>query len=625
MSDIICLINIPDAHAELGLDQSAMVIGSNLHSKQGQTLEKNEFSIRWSGFPTSHCGIHQVHSNGGDWIVAMDGEIFFTTQACANASGIPWNSLESVKLAEVIIQMYLEQELKFLNYLKGRFNLVLYNEAKHLTLIANDRYGFKPLYYIPLEDGWVFASSLSSFIKGTTINVEVDSLTLLEAAFINFPLGDKTILKNVRRFAPASCWEIRAGEVQRKKYWNPLSLLEGAPLGMQESLEEGSSLFKQVVNDLTEDVDQIGLTLTAGFDGRTILSVLDRQRINVRAFTFGKRDCEESRIARKVAAKASVGYEQVELEQEFQEAFESYAKRTVRLSDGQATFLRAHYLYAFERQASSSKVFMTGIGGSELIRAIHNIGDMYHQNLAAMIAGPNPAQSISDTLENTSSIGLINRDLFGDQRKNLYDSLVENLVTPYSGLSKNERFFLFNLCEVLPKYFGSELRLEDDVCVVRPPYLDHDFISIIARSPFAAIYNSPFVDSPVARRKGQLFYSYTINRYDAPLGYLLTDRGYPPVYNLLPMSYFLIAPAYLGARLARRINPHEHIDALDMGRWTEGLFQQVLFQGDLRNHAFIDQASVKKALSSSPRSSTMLRDLAYVASHVLWREEMGLE
>ena len=578
--------------------------------------------LMWSGFPTPYTGVHTIKHDACVWIVAIGGEIFPRLDSSLQLN-LTHSGSESV--AESLVCAYQSRGIDFLTEVKGWFNLFLYNTTENVAVVANDRYGSKPLFYVPTASGWTFATDLDSLRKASGLIPQVDQLTLIEAGLINFPLGDKTLFQGVKRLPAASCWEFRPGQVTRRQYWQAKSLIEGPSLQPYESLEQESDLFCQVVNQLSNGANPLGLTLTGGFDGRTILSVLSAQNRDVRAFTFGLRNCREARIARKVAAGAQVLYEQIELEDDFREAFESYSRRTVYLSNGQATFLRAHYLYAFEQQAKFGKVFMTGIGGSELIRAVHNTGNMYHQNLASMIAGPNPEQSIISTLENIAAIGFLSKELFYDLREKLHDSLVENLIAPYSGLSRNERFFLLNLCEILPKYFGAELGLEDAVCIVRPPYMDHDFISIIARSPFAAIYNSPFVENPIARRKGQLFYAYTINRFCPRLGYIATDRGYPPIFNLLPLGYLLIAPSYLGTRLARLINPGNYVEALDMSHWTEGLLQQVLMQKDSSKLEFVDFQSVENALSLNHRSPATQRDLAYIASHVLWREEMALK
>ena len=580
--------------------------------------------IEWSGIPSLSSGAGRVSHGNQSWIVAVKGEIFIPGQITTHSREEKVLLDERNKIQETIVALYEEQGVEFLKYIKGWFSLVLYDELRRSVLLANDRYAFRPLYYTRIGEAWIFASNLKLLLSTEGIRSYINSLTLLEAAFINFPLGDKTLIENINRLPPASCWELQSGEIRRTRYWNVMSLLESPQLNMRDSLKQGSELFHQVVSDLSSDTDSVGLTLTSGFDGRTILSVINRDRVKVRSFTFGRRNCREAEIARKVASKANVFHELVELEDDFIRGFEKYARRTVTLTDGQATFLRAHYLYAFEQQCKSNTVFLTGIGGSELIRPVHNAGDIYNPNLAALIIGQDPMRALDELLDKIGSIGFFTKEFYEENRRKLNESLIENLVIPYQSLTKNARFLLLNLSEVLPKYFGAEMKLEDSVCIIRPPYLDSDFISMIARSPFSALYNSPFVQSPVARRKGQLFYSYTINSFMPELGGISTDRGYPPILNLLPFGYSLIAPFYFYQKFVRRLIPQPFVDALNPPLWTEELLMNLLTEDNLQHFELFDKLRIHNFLLSAKENPTVLRDLSFVASHLLWRQEVGI-
>lgn len=581
--------------------------------------------FRLDSIPSRHSAICRLSRGGREWVVAVEGEIFPRNGSFALAARDAGKRTGSDAVFEHVITLYERLGRDFLRELGGWYNIVIYDPVGLSLFVGNDPYAFNPFYYQDLGHTVAFSSQLAVFAALLGAPLQVDDLAVLESAFLNYSLGDMTNLKGIRRLPPASGWLIEGREIRKRSYFDVRSLLDKAPLDRQESLERASSRFRDTVRRLSSDGGTIGLTLTAGFDSRTILSVLDTQDVEVRAFTFGQRGCTESEIARQVAIRAGVSYQLVELGKGFTDRFEAYARRTAALTGGTVTMQRAHYLYAFEQQAQVADVVLTGVGGSELLRPVHNTGAIYNPRLVDILNSDEPEREIEHSLDTFEEASPFDRDFIRTHRPALNHSLKQNLVDRFVGLSRNARFLLLNLQEVFPKYFGAEVKLENSVCHVRPPFMDSDFIDLIVRTPFSALHNSPFVDSPVVRRNAQLFHSYTIERYRPELGTITTDRGFPPRLNNFHLGYMVIAPLYMRHWLANRFAPGRHVPSLKPYEWAAALLHDTLSPGSVQRAAFLDRRRVEGQLERSKESADALRDVAFAASHLLWRDEMGLE
>ena len=170
----------------------------------------------------------------------------------------------------------------------------------------------------------------------------------------------------------------------------------------------------------------------------------------------------------------------VELEENFNNNFNTITENISWLSEGATGALRAHYLYAFQKISTQySNIFLTGIVGSELLRPVHNIGDIYHPNIKPLLLADNIEEALEKLLSNSNPPEFFNSDFLGDYKNHIRESIHNTLIEPYKDLTQGERFLCFNITEVLRKYFGTELIVENNIGVVRPPFMDYEFIDFI--------------------------------------------------------------------------------------------------------------------------------------------------
>ena len=79
---------------------------------------------------------------------------------------------------EVIVHLYEEYGLKFVDHLDGMFSIALWDSLKKRLILVRDRVGKKPLYYTISNKNMFFASEIKSILENKAIKREVDKKSL---------------------------------------------------------------------------------------------------------------------------------------------------------------------------------------------------------------------------------------------------------------------------------------------------------------------------------------------------------------------------------------------------------------------------------------------------------------
>ena len=65
---------------------------------------------------------------------------------------------------EIVLALYQNYGLSFLNELRGEFALVLYDETRQFFIAARDRYGIKPLFWKVIDGKLVISAEAKAFL-----------------------------------------------------------------------------------------------------------------------------------------------------------------------------------------------------------------------------------------------------------------------------------------------------------------------------------------------------------------------------------------------------------------------------------------------------------------------------
>jgi asparagine synthase (glutamine-hydrolysing) len=212
--------------------------------------------------------------------------------------------------SETILHAYAVYGLEFVRRLHGMFAFALHDAQAGRVILARDRFGMKPLYYLPLPDGVVFASELKALRPLLPGPPEVEPAALIQYLQNQFNTGEQTILRGIRRLLPGELLVIdRRLDLRRERYWNACEV-RPAPMDFDQACVQFEPLIEQVMMEHVRSDVPYGLFLSGGVDSAVLLALLRRyQDKPVRTFSVGYRDVkmadeleDAERIAREFGA-----------------------------------------------------------------------------------------------------------------------------------------------------------------------------------------------------------------------------------------------------------------------------------------------------------------------------------
>jgi asparagine synthase (glutamine-hydrolysing) len=380
-----------------------------------------------------------------------------------------------------------EEEEAFPRSLNGKFHGLIVNQVTGTSKLFNDRFGMRRIYYHQSRDSFYFAAEAKAILSVLPELRESDTRSLGEFVACGCVLEDRTIFKNIHVLPAASAWLFRNGSLERKGKYFEASEWEG-----QGSLEPEAyycqlkEVFSRNLPRYFEGKEKIGVSLTGGLDTRMIMAWHKAAPESLPTYTFGGpyRECEDVKIARRVAEACQQSFQVIPVGEGFLSRFGHYAERAVYLSDGCAGVQRSADLYANELAAQIAPVRMTGNYGSEILRRLRAFKPTV------------PA----DGLFQPGFVEKIN------QAKRTFNEIAQGHAVSFTAFRQ------------APWYQYGLLSLEETQVSMRSPFLDNDLVQTAFRAPKSEIVKSDiFEDNDDCGR--------LIADGSAALHQIPTDRG----------------------------------------------------------------------------------------------------
>jgi asparagine synthase (glutamine-hydrolysing) len=173
---------------------------------------------------------------------------------------------------EILLHGYREWGTGLPERLRGMFAFALADRGRRELFVARDRFGEKPLFYAPRAGGVSFASEVKVLAALPGLPRTIDDEALAAYLCLNYVPGTATMLREVRRVAPAT-WHLwkADGHARAGVYWSApdpheadLQLSMDDAAGRLESLLDASARLA-----LRSDVP-VGIFLSGGIDSSLV-------------------------------------------------------------------------------------------------------------------------------------------------------------------------------------------------------------------------------------------------------------------------------------------------------------------------------------------------------------------
>jgi asparagine synthase (glutamine-hydrolysing) len=176
---------------------------------------------------------------------------------------------------EVLLAAFRQWGIDAIHRLDGMFAFAIYDHAKRRLVLARDRAGKKPLYYLRTGRVLRFASELKAILESPQVPRQIDALALEEYLAYGYVPGDMCMIKGVRKLPPGhlAIHDLDTGAFELRQYWS----LPTAPVPQssdEDSLvDELHGLLRESVRRrLVADVP-VGILLSGGLDSSLVTAV----------------------------------------------------------------------------------------------------------------------------------------------------------------------------------------------------------------------------------------------------------------------------------------------------------------------------------------------------------------
>lgn len=272
---------------------------------------------------------------------------------------------------EVLIPLYQEYGVDFINMLNGQFAFAIFDDAKKRLLLARDHVGICPLFYTIASNTVVFASEIKAILAHPSVRKSTDLRGLDQ--ILTFPgvISPVTMFKGIRSVRPGHYLLARPdGSVNEHEYWDldyPISTSEHR--SDAEYIEEFDGILRRsVIDRLNADVP-VGFYLSGGLDSSLIggiaqSAVPDRSRHSF-SIAFSDQDIDERPFQRTFNQEIATNHHEILFD------WKQVADRLKKAVYHSETPLKESYntcsLALSERVHDSGvKVVLTGEGSDEL-------------------------------------------------------------------------------------------------------------------------------------------------------------------------------------------------------------------------------------------------------------------
>lgn len=480
----------------------------------------------------------------------IDGEVFIDPEISLSE----FDSRSNRKIMgrqEYLPYLYEKYGVDFIKFLSGCFNILIIEMKKKRYRLVNSRFGMRVMYLTQIDGYLLLSSSIKSFIQCPQVSKSINKKAVIEYALFHYPLGMDTFFEKVNILEPATVLTVDGARITESSYWDQRSLFGNKLLSIEESIEGIDYRLARAVRQMSAGSDRVGVSLTGGFDTRTILSLLDNNREKILLYSFGSHISRDVVIPGNISSTLGYEYYPIYLNGDYQnQYFNKYAVLAIEHSDGRSSIARAHYPYAFGQIGKEVGAVLTGICGSELLRPLSNVGAVISEKTRLLYEGG--VDFLRDVCSTDQSLRYYRIPKRGDILNQIEASTHALKSFSDNSLTLSQRFYLFVLKEVLRKYFGPEIAMESPYVYNRIPFLDRSFIDFVFRTPFCGANFSFFSRSLLERMHGQQFYAYIISKHNIDLARMKTDRNFAPLDLITNVGKIRIAKEYFLSRTRRK-------------------------------------------------------------------------
>lgn len=276
--------------------------------KMQDSITHKDFYVKDKCFYSGTFACTRSHIN----TIQKEKQPFQSNGVCIWLDGEFYNQQEIIKKTDtsrndlaILYKLYKNTaDFSFLRAIDGIFSAVILDKIKRKVYLITDRYGLKHLYWSKMNGRLAWASEVKAFLYLPWINPTVNIKSVNDFFSIGYILGDRTWLKDVYLIPSGTIitYDLDQIRIEKSRYWwwSDIKLITGK-INANEIADEIGHRLVSAVKKRCRTNEKVGLNLSGGLDSRAILAAMPEREDSIHAITFGKKGCEDIRIAAMAA------------------------------------------------------------------------------------------------------------------------------------------------------------------------------------------------------------------------------------------------------------------------------------------------------------------------------------
>ena len=205
---------------------------------------------------------------------------------------------------EVVLYLYQEYGEGFLDKINGMFAIAIYDFRSNSLLLARDRMGKKPIYYVEVGDTFIFGSEIKAVTTHPLVKKELDLDAINQYLTFDYIPAPLSINKNIYKLEAAHCLIIKNGKIESKKRFWQYNFTTNKSISFEVAKTQLDSLLNHATaSRLMSDVP-LGVFLSGGLDSSAVAYYAQKNsstQINTFSIGFEDKSYDEQDYALQVA------------------------------------------------------------------------------------------------------------------------------------------------------------------------------------------------------------------------------------------------------------------------------------------------------------------------------------
>jgi len=363
-----------------------------------------------------------------------------------------------------------DQQIPELNEI---FSLALWDGQKQELLLATDRYGNLPLFYLHRAGKLQFASEVKSLLSLPGERTGLNRQVLAELLAFECPLTDETLFEGIRKVPPGTILRFSRTGVREERYWS--LRFQPAPPGEKLAvLDLADECFSEALGRACS-APRTAIALTGGIDTRAMLAAVMKRGLKVDTFTTGVANAADMSLATQLSSCAGGTHHRLVVGQWLLDDFERHAREIVRLAEGGITL---HHTHLLSQVMTVPKWFDVLVDGGCV--EVSKRGPLRRAS-----RGLKPDDDLPGFIMKAwGDMTLLKALLAGEESVEAEERLRRKVAGVCADVGQehtHDTIDAFFMRVVWPNRYGPQVALQNNFLEGQLPFLDHWFMDAVAR------------------------------------------------------------------------------------------------------------------------------------------------